>query len=190
MNENMILLSCFIILSTFFIVCIDDDIQKKGEDENEIDFNYNIEITPNFQEKYSIYLPIPLTEGNNISKIMDEIQIKTGNGTINIIETKFGFALHIKLNGKIVLESKGRSVDGYFNHLSMRNDTNISEPTTMTQNWFYCDKPSDNGSIQISLFCESRNMSNNKKHMISSINGEIETNGWLILVGNQTIEMT
>ena len=175
-------------LSTFYIGCIDDDIQNKEEDENEIDFNYNIEITPNFQEKCSIYVPIPLTESNNISKIIDDIQITTGNGTINIIETKYGFALQIIINGKVLIESKGRSLDGYYNYLSMRNDTNINEPTTSTQNWFYCDKPSENGSIQISLICESRNMTNNK-HMISSINGEIKTNGWLILIGNQTMEM-
>lgn len=142
MNEKLAL-AILLILSLSIIMpgCIDSNNQNISTNwwEKEI-FYYYIEIVTNETNNYLIYFPIPLISRVDNPKrlkpikLMDELEVLSGDPNIQLIDTIYGYAIEINSTGQTVIqghkifenESTELDDDYAFNDLSLSTTKNKS----------------------------------------------------------------
>ncbi len=145
----------FILLSAIYVSpgCLEDDNDLSPE-EPYTELIYEVEISG--EGDNSVLIPIPIDSPgqsdlntNNVSKLLDHIEILSGSGEYKTVETKYGQALEINFSDTIHIKAKMKWEDQpsdyekyFFDELTMKNNTNQSSYNIY----------SEHGNVNIVLF--------------------------------------
>lgn len=144
-----------ILFSAIFVSpgCLEDD-NDLGPEEPYTELIYEVEISD--EGDNSVLIPIPVDSPgqsdlntNNISKLLDHLEILSGDGEYKTIETKYGRALEINFTDNMHIKAKMKWEDQpsdyekyFFDELTMENDTNQDSYNIY----------SEHGNVNIALF--------------------------------------
>ena len=100
-----------IVFTMLFAGCL----KEQGDELYPYMNSYYISIKANETTEYNVYVPSIVTADGNLSQLMNDFIFITGNGTQNIIDTKFGQVLNITAMGEIRLRSSNSKIypNGY-----------------------------------------------------------------------------
>lgn len=127
-------------------VCLIGVILSSGcvDTSKSIDYSYVLELESNSNLTQFIYFPLILTQDLVVSEISEKIDVISGDGSISIIETEYGFAYNISF--KTYLKLKIQDNKFYDTELigdvpqlilSMGNETNNKYPRWNTGTHIY-----------------------------------------------------
>jgi hypothetical protein len=185
------------ILIILFLIGFSGCFKEDGE-EKEIDYYYNIKLSPSINKSFYIYLPVPIVSEGNISKITDLLTIKSGSGSYSFIETKFGFAINLSSNNNIELELKGNKfkdikTKGDVPHIYLSLDNDLDNDGDKTE-W-------DDSYVQYYIFFNSTKIQFMDFTILFSVHsepydfeGEVKLegrlyNGWQLINGTMNASM-
>jgi hypothetical protein len=160
-----------------------------------VEYIYEIELTTNGTNEYTIYLPIPIDIEENqikVSKMIQEIKIINGNAIFSIINTEKGKALNITFNGNLHLKSNGikdwekwKDEEYDYNVLSLQNKSKNNDydfhGEGNIQHWVWCNGIKNNATITFNINVYFGNINDQTK---AELNGTITKNGWQIFYGS------
>ena len=165
--------------------CISQQNSTKESEYEHIHYLYQIEIISNRSVNYYLYIPIPIKPNGNSSKILDDLEKINGNGTMNIIKTRYGIAMNVSGNNNLLIKSEGNEIldlieesnSSYFPsiYLSLYSSNNNSKNSF----WIYCykEKRSINITLNIILDIHIRKSTNEWCRKYSEINNNMKL-GW------------
>jgi hypothetical protein len=161
------------------------------EERKKVDYTYTIQIEPDLEGKYTIYLPIliPSSEVHKSKdideKLFENININEDNGNYSLINTEFGKMVSINGDAKILLKSQFVEKNGYY-QFTGRNNTAWGDYNYHEDYWVFCNKSSNINNIKILIKYEYGNPSYNRE---GRVEGTIITNGWQLIKGSEVEEV-
>jgi hypothetical protein len=172
---------CIILISIGLSGCVEDDGNGENNDKDmELNYcKYIIEANPESKGFYFLNIPFLIHDKNISFELFDLIKIKEGNGTYQLIETKYGTALNITSDEKIKLLielSTSKEITSISLSLKFQDKEYIVE---------YYINTYKNESIQkidINLNLDYKPMKGAPREK-QEIQGTLENNGWTIING-------
>jgi hypothetical protein len=163
---------------------------EKDKEESHPYFSFLIELTTTDQSFFEVTVPILINVNDaNISLIMNGISLE-GNGYYNYNDTKYGKALTITGQGKIVISNEGKEKMP-FAWLNLLFDANDNNDTADERNdisyWVFANLTNAN-IIHLRESSGIHHGKNENKMYISSLEGYLNK-GWQKVQGNKIIKV-
>ena len=178
----LIVIIMIVILYFLFIPFIPDNKIK-------ISYDYKIEINTSNNLEFELYLPAVISDKNPSLSLneSDTPNFIKGNGLIEIVNTKYGYAFYIKSNESLIIEcSKKYELEHgeKYNHylLSLENREDI-DWTGDTEYWYFANINNSNSSIKIKADFDHKVKSERSEgewHTEINFNEKIN-NGWNLI---------
>lgn len=194
MKKDIIYLILTIAICVPLSGCLDDT----KNDEKYYSYSYDIRITPNQNNNYSVIIPVLLNKDGEVSNINDKLNFISGSGEFKIFDSEKGKAMQIESSSEITLSAVKVKTNGIFdvvwNLLSLEQNTSYDGNDKFTNKnlnyWVKLENGTSFSSVNIEIiFKASLSKGTYGYDSYSECKGEVNLKDeWQIINGNRVME--